>query len=62
MSSFEHMADFGAWEAEMTPFGADLLVDQTAETSVERTLACSNPGDVALLEIAPEDIEALSLR
>lgn len=58
-NSMEHV-DFQTWEAEMEPYGVDVLVE-SMEGSPTRALACSSVADFAILDIAPEDVKALQL-
>jgi len=56
--------DFLAWEAQMaeqvtTPYGADMLIPDASPSEVERTLACANPGDYAIMGVDPVDIAAI---
>jgi hypothetical protein len=55
--------DFLAWEEQMAepamPYGADMLIPQAAPSEVERTLACANPGDYAIMDVDPIDIAAI---
>jgi hypothetical protein len=54
-------ADFAAWEAELAaPYGQEMLVEASQElTDPVRTLACANPGDYAIMDLAPESIDLL---
>ncbi|HSD55529.1 MAG TPA: hypothetical protein VLA92_00070 [Candidatus Saccharimonadales bacterium] len=53
--------DFAVWEAELaTPYGQEMLVGASEElTDPVRTLACANPGDYAIMDLAPESIDLL---
>jgi hypothetical protein len=54
--------DFAAWETELQPYGADMLIEtdmNSLDTDPNRALACSSVADAMILEIPLEDLAAL---